>query len=299
MHLVVYLVHWNAPNLAADSVRSLFDSQGLDVELVVIDNASAAADVDRLERTLGDDARVLRLDTNRGFAGAANVALADARERNLAWFGVAAHDVIVQPDCLRRLVAAMDASPEYGILGPGFWDEGWSAPVSTGGVWAHGRVAHRTTWEGDPPPALLDADWLQGALLLIRLDCAESVRGFRDELFAYCEDVDFCLRAHDEGWRVGVVPSARAQERGHRVESPRRVYLIRRNALLIGRERLSAARFVPLATRAVASAARSLSAAVIPWRDKSRRSRSWQNARAETRALLDAVGRRSGPGGLS
>ena len=60
----------------------------------------------------------------------------------------------------------------------------------------------------------VEREWVQGCLLLISAACAQEIGGFWSQLFAYFEEADFCLRAHDAGWRVGVALNALAYEPG-------------------------------------------------------------------------------------
>lgn len=41
-----------------------------------------------------------------------------------------------------------------------------------------------------------------------RRDLIDSIGRLDESFFMYCEDVDFCRRAHQKGWRVQYHPSA-------------------------------------------------------------------------------------------
>ena len=49
-----------------------------------------------------------------------------------------------------------------------------------------------------------EVDWAESAALLIRRDAADAVGWFEPD------EVEFCKRLHDAGWRVLYVPDARA-----------------------------------------------------------------------------------------
>jgi GT2 family glycosyltransferase len=50
---------------------------------------------------------------------------------------------------------------------------------------------------------------VSGAALLIRKSLYEKIGGFDEKIFAYYEDVDLCKRAHDAGYEVCYVPTAK------------------------------------------------------------------------------------------
>jgi GT2 family glycosyltransferase len=59
---------------------------------------------------------------------------------------------------------------------------------------------------GQSAPQIVD--WVSAACLLIRRDKFEEIGGFDDRYFMYGEDLDLCLRLHDEGYQVAYCPGA-------------------------------------------------------------------------------------------
>jgi GT2 family glycosyltransferase len=53
-------------------------------------------------------------------------------------------------------------------------------------------------------------DWAQSAALLVRTDAAREVEWFDPAFFVYSDEVDFCRRLRDAGWRTLYVPAAQA-----------------------------------------------------------------------------------------
>jgi N-acetylglucosaminyl-diphospho-decaprenol L-rhamnosyltransferase len=52
----------------------------------------------------------------------------------------------------------------------------------------------------------VDVDWLMGAAFLVRRTAAEDAGPLDEEYFLYFEDVDWCLRFWERGWRVRYLP---------------------------------------------------------------------------------------------
>ena len=81
-----------------------------------------------------------------------------------------------------------------------------------------------------------EVDYATGCAMLIRPAVVRSVGSFDARLFAYCEDLDFSLRARNAGFSVLVVPRARVR---HAVaDSDRRsrsIYYSTRNLLEVMR----------------------------------------------------------------
>jgi GT2 family glycosyltransferase len=207
----VYLIHWSAPDWCRAAMDSLRRSRGVGVVITVVHNGGCS--LEELRSKLEPDAAVLDTGANLGYAGGANVALdhwmSSGAADDLCVIG--SHDLQVHPDALRLLVDEADRQPDFGVLGPRL-----TAPRKVlGGTWTG-----RGIWEvlADDKVAsdseLIERDWVSGNCLLIRRECATSIGGFDQRFGSYLEDVDYCLRARDAGWKVGVLATARANGLG-------------------------------------------------------------------------------------
>jgi GT2 family glycosyltransferase len=52
-------------------------------------------------------------------------------------------------------------------------------------------------------------DWISGACLATRREIWQRLGGLDDTFFMYCEDVDYCLRVRDAGFRIDFVANTR------------------------------------------------------------------------------------------
>ncbi len=295
MTLPIFVIHWNDPKRLMAAVAGLTNSEDVTIEVCVIDNASRPSVLEEISGGLPDRVRLLRLPVNVGFAGAANEAIAQARRTRAPWFVIAAHDILVRASTLAELVACMEADSTIGIVGPLLTDADGSELVKEGGRW----------FPSIPEPinaersrCLMEREWVQGCLLLIRSSCAEQIGGFWSELFAYHEEVDLCLRASKAGWRVGVTPNALAHEPGRTVPTDRFTYLMTRNELALIRRHSGRGASLRRAASIAYNCTRAFAGSIAPWRPRERRELSRHYAWSGPRAwgLFDGVRGRLGPG---
>jgi GT2 family glycosyltransferase len=138
-------------------------------------------------------------------------------------------DTEVQPGALATLVQALLDAPAAAACGPrlvygdGRFQHGafgWPGVAQVAldllpihrlpgaqrlyGGRLNGRYAQRL-WQGRAPFAV---DFVLGAALLARAESLRSLGGLDEGYFMYCEEMDWCLRAHAAGWSILAVPQA-------------------------------------------------------------------------------------------
>jgi len=194
------------------------------VDVTVVDNASS----DQTLRTVGQrtGVRIIANQENRGFAGAANQGFRETQGGQI---------LLLNPDVRLRtsVVALVEACQEHGLAAgqltgaDGDPQAGFTIRrLPTPGSMIFELLGLNWLWPGNPVNRgyrYLDRDLNQGgpveqpagAFLMIRRDIWERLGGF-DESFhpVWFEDVDFCRRAVDSGYRIEYVPQVRAEHTG-------------------------------------------------------------------------------------
>jgi GT2 family glycosyltransferase len=284
--LALVVVHWNQPQRCERSLARFLD-QGVDVRITVVDNGSrhdALLALRDVVAAAGPAVELVEVGANIGFGPAANVGwrrwLGRAASGEWAgeWLGLAPHDALPEPDCLRRLLAAGAARPRAGLIGAEFGDG--ETPVFDryfGGITAPAAVTEG--WEPAGHP--------HGTLLVARRPCLEAVGLFDERYFAYCEEADLALRAAALGWETGLVRGAVVRNPYVGSAAPAIDYLQLRNTLLLVQEHSGWYH----ATIRFALALAQLGAGLV---SPSRRGPYW-NVEGRVMALRDFVTRRFGP----
>src|SRR5580765_7302438 len=98
------------------------------VEVIVADDGSTDGTAGALAEAL-PEVRVVRLETNRGFAPAANAGVEAARGRVILLLN---SDAMVEAGALQALLAAFDGDPRLGVAGARLLNEDGSAQWSGG-----------------------------------------------------------------------------------------------------------------------------------------------------------------------
>lgn len=221
------IVHRETPGGVLRAVDD-FLAQSLVPRIVVVDNGSAPATVDRLRAELPGGVELVETGANLGFGPGANVGFRWLLAHDPApWLAVCPHDAHPYPGCLELLVATAAAQSRAGLASADVGDD--LTPILDryfGPIPAEATVA--VGWE--------PAGYPHGTLMLARRECLEDVGLFDERYFAYCEEAELALRAKRAGWQIGVVRGA--EVRNTQIGSRAEVidYLQLRNTLLMLRE---------------------------------------------------------------
>lgn len=197
-------------------------AQGKMVGRVIVADNPSTDSARSAEITLGAGAEFLPLSSNRGYGGAVNAAVATLGDDVEAVL-VSNPDVQLGPGAVDALLAALDADPGIGAVGPKVLNQDGTVypsardiPSLRTGV-GHALFSHiwpRNPWtrryrqDGFDVDAARDVGWLSGACLLVRRSAFAQIGGFDDRYFMYFEDVDLGYRLSRAGWRNCYRPSA-------------------------------------------------------------------------------------------
>ena len=206
--VAVVILTWNDGELLDAALASALASTGVDVEVVVVDNGSEPP------ATVAADPRVrlLRNEANRGVAAARNQGV-EATNAPLVLF--LDSDARLGPDTLEHLCRPLAASPDVALVAPVF--DGQLPQASAGRAPSLGRkvarvldltAAYAPAGRRGPGDPAWDVDFAIGACQLVRRTAFDEVGGLDEDFFYGPEDVDFCLRLREAGWRVVQVAGA-------------------------------------------------------------------------------------------
>ncbi|HEU4329731.1 MAG TPA: glycosyltransferase family 2 protein [Lapillicoccus sp.] len=215
------IVSWNAKAFLRQCIDSIVaDSSGLEIEVVVIDNASSDGSPEMVQ----DEypwVMLVRNDANVGFARANNQGIALSSGTYLCLVN---SDVIVHPGCLTAMKEFLDRNPEIGLAGPRVLNADGSLQRSCRQAPTLRSVVFRalaldtlfrrspvfgahfmTHWDHDDVRAV---DILSGCCWFARRSAVADIGGLNEAFFMYGEDMEWSLRFRRGGWSVMFNPAA-------------------------------------------------------------------------------------------
>jgi len=195
-------------------------------EVVLVDNASRDSSIALVEAHFAGDARlrIIRNDTNLGFAAACNIGARAAQHPY--WF-------FLNPDCVcatgsvAELYRVLISNAKVGMVGglllnlDGSEQAGGRRLTPTPGrtlVSAFGLQRFAKRWpqllvdfnlhQQHLPAAPISVEAISGACMLVKPEAIATVGLWDDQYFLHCEDLDWCMRFVRAGWDILFVPTA-------------------------------------------------------------------------------------------
>jgi len=220
--IAAIIVNYNGISDTLECIESLEKSSlgGNNLEIYVVDNNSS----DGSKLTLGKltKIRFIQSEKNVGFSAGNNLAIKQALDREVDIVILINNDTYVDKNLLKKLAASSDradiASPKI-LFAKGYEFHKKRYKKSDLGkiIWyAGGNIdkknivgKHIGVDEIDKGQYDINktTDYATGACMMIKREVLEKIGYFDEKYFLYLEDMDFCHRANDKGFKIIYEPN--------------------------------------------------------------------------------------------
>lgn len=193
---------------------------GVDYEIIVSSNSQYSKE--QQLSIISEFSEIVWLfnDRNGGFAYGMNEGLKVAKGDIL---------IVVNPDVkilssLNPMISYLNSHSGVGLVGPkivdceGVIQDSFRHFFSPWGFFLRqiGRIKDKGKLHVQDFKEPIHGDWVIGAFMMCRRDFYEKVGGLSDDYFMYCEDMDWCKRAHLAGYDVVYFPDTVIEYKGTR-----------------------------------------------------------------------------------
>lgn len=214
------VINYNTAKLTQEAIFNLLKCEpDIDWEIILIDNASDEKISESAFK--GVKIRFIYNQENLGFAKAVNQGLALASAKLILLLN---SDMLVKAGAISGLADCLEAQPSAGLAGPQFFYPNGHFQVSSGsfprfggeftrllslyklfpfGTFIYKNFSNR--WFFRSPQ---EVDWLSGGCLLLKKEIVDAIGELDENYFFGVEDVDYCFRAKQAGWKVIYFPLA-------------------------------------------------------------------------------------------
>ncbi|KXG76291.1 glycosyltransferase family 2 protein [Thermotalea metallivorans] len=223
MDLSIIIVNYNTKELTLQTLRSIYAGNNKFLyEVILVDNASKDDSVEVFKKEF-PQVKLIENNQNLGFSKANNIGIKMAGGRYILLLN---SDTLVIEDTLEIMIKFMDTHLDVGAAGckvelpDGSLDKACkrSFPTPQNALYHALKLDHIFPHHkkfGEYNLTFLDenqtheVDCLVGAFMLIRREVIEQVGLLDEDFFMYGEDIDWCYRIKQVGWKIVYYPKTK------------------------------------------------------------------------------------------
>ncbi len=230
--LSIIIVSYNTKQFLLDSVQSVIKTtKNISYEIIIVDNNSRDGSVEAIRNfqfsifnsqsnTKNKNFQIIKNGENLGFSKANNIGVGKAQGRYILFLN---SDTIVYEKTLETMVRFMDNHKDCGIatcrvnLINGEIDDashrGFPTPVRSlfyfsglskifsNSLFFNGyHLGYRNLSK------IHEIEACAGAFMIVRKEAGKDIGWFDKDYFFYGEDLDFCYKIKNKGWKIYYVP---------------------------------------------------------------------------------------------
>jgi len=234
--LSIIIVNWNTKKLLKQCIESILrndkrldfsgrmlnkdEEEKITTELIIVDNGSTDESIQTIQnlkiKNQNDNLKfkIVQNKENLGFGRANNQGMKIAKGDYVLLLN---SDTKVEEGAVSETLFWLSAHPEYDLVGCRLVNADKSVQPSVGvfpslasvfSMLFLDKALRRKTTMVSPEKASA-VDWVMGAFMMLRKEVFEKSGGFDENIFMYFEEVEWCWRLKNLGFRVGFYPEAK------------------------------------------------------------------------------------------
>ena len=220
----VVVVNYNAGSLLTECIGSVLPQVD---EVFIIDNASSDSSIADCVQSFGDDPRlkIIHNENNVGYASACNIGLSQVGGDFVLFLNP---DCLLEHEAVSILLHQLKADHLVGMVGgllmnaDGSEQPGGRRAVPTPWrtfvrVFGLSHFSHRwpklffdfNLHKQPLPGQPIEVEAISGACMFVKREAFDDIGLWDEDYFLHCEDLDWCMRFRQKGWKIFFVPDAK------------------------------------------------------------------------------------------
>jgi GT2 family glycosyltransferase len=220
--LSIVVVNFNTREDLKNCLKSIFDSKQItSFEIWVVDNNSSDGSSELVEKEF-PNVRLIKNKENSGFSRANNLAIEQIESPFVLLLNP---DTIVQDHVFDKTIDFLKANGDAGMVScmlvkadgtldlacrrsfPSAFD-GFCRAVGLSKLFPRSRLFARYNLTYLPENKVSEVDAINGAFMMVKQEAIREVGHLDEDYFMYMEDLDWCFRFRQKGWKIFYVPNS-------------------------------------------------------------------------------------------
>lgn len=243
MKLAVVILNWNGRKFLKDFLPSVIEHNPDYSEIVVADNASTDDSVEFLKENY-PNIRIIQNETNGGFSKGYNDAL---KQIDAEYYCLLNSDIKVSSGWIDPIIKLMDSDENIAVCQPKllsyFEPKKFEYAGAAGGFidkygypFCRGRIFSEIETDRGQYNDVCEIFWATGACMFVKADIYHKFGGLDEDFFAHMEEIDFCWRLKNHGYKIMYCPDSKVYHLGGGTlpkNSSQKTYLNFRNNIIL------------------------------------------------------------------
>lgn len=209
--VTVVITAWNQLEKTLTCLESVAQLTYPTVRTILVDNGSEPPLAEAIAARF-PTVEQIRLPRNLGFAGGYNTGMAAALTGEAQALFLLNNDTVVAPDALDHLTAALADAPDVGLTAAKVYYAADPQRIWTVGnnldLFLDVKDGGEREIDSGQWATARDIEFAPFCAVLLRRSAVEQTGLLDEDFFLYYEDLDYCRRLRDGGWRLRFCPDA-------------------------------------------------------------------------------------------
>lgn len=212
----VVILNWNGRKFLEKFLPSVITFSKDDAEIIIADNASSDDSLEFMQKAY-PEIRIIKNAENGGFSKGYNDALSQI---DADYYVLLNSDIEVTPHWIKPIITLMESDKSIAVCQPKLLSyaepEKFEYAGAAGGFidkygypFCRGRIFQNLETDNGQYDDVCEIFWASGAAMFVRADLYHKYGGLDNDFFAHMEEIDFCWRLKNEGYKVMYCPDSK------------------------------------------------------------------------------------------
>lgn len=212
----VVILNWNGRKFLEKFLPSVITFSKEDAEIIIADNASSDDSLEFMQKEY-PEIRVIKNAENGGFSKGYNDALSQI---DADFYVLLNSDIEVTPHWIKPIITLMESDKSIAVCQPKLLSyaepQKFEYAGAAGGFidkygypFCRGRIFQNLETDNGQYDNVCEIFWASGAAMFVRADLYHKYGGLDNDFFAHMEEIDFCWRLKNEGYKVMYCPDSK------------------------------------------------------------------------------------------
>ncbi|MCD4747266.1 MAG: glycosyltransferase family 2 protein [Bacteroidales bacterium] len=237
--IAVVILNWNGKYFLEKFLPGVIKNSNDIAEIIIVDNASTDDSVKFLQNNY-PQIRIIRNAENEGFAKGYNDAL---MKIDANYYILLNSDIEVTENWIKPVIDLMETDKKIAVCQPKLRSFNEPSKFEYAGAaggfidkygypFCRGRLFQSIEQDNGQYDDVAEIFWATGACMFVRADLYHQFGGLDNDFFAHMEEIDFCWRVKNKGYKIMYCPNSTVFHIGGGTlpkKSARKTYLNMRN----------------------------------------------------------------------